>query len=103
MGKGCTAAFVHLYAKGRGWKPGVWMPCRSYVLRFTGQGVLHATALLQACGSLPLPACRAAPAPAGAVIAAVAYRRPKAAAFLVGAVTLATAPYIGFMVASMNR
>ncbi|GAB4816787.1 hypothetical protein N2152v2_003833 [Parachlorella kessleri] len=39
----------------------------------------------------------------GAVIAAIAYRRPKAAAFLVGAVSLATAPYLGFMVASMNR
>lgn len=45
----------------------------------------------------------AVPAPAGAVIAAIAYKRPKVAGFLVGAVTLATAPYLGFMIASMNR
>lgn len=37
------------------------------------------------------------------MLAAIAYRRPKAAGFLVGAVTLATAPYLGFMIASMSR
>lgn len=37
------------------------------------------------------------------VLGLIAYRRPKAAAFFVGAVSLMTAPYVGFAVASMNR
>lgn len=39
----------------------------------------------------------------GVVLGTIAYRRPKAAAFFLGAVTLMTAPYLGFMAVTVNR
>lgn len=39
----------------------------------------------------------------GAVLGTIAYRRPRAAGFFVGAVALATAPALGFMTVTVNR
>ncbi|KAL4434176.1 hypothetical protein ABPG75_000617 [Micractinium tetrahymenae] len=39
----------------------------------------------------------------GVVLGTIAYRRPRAAGFFVGAVALATAPYLGFMAVTVNR
>ena len=38
-----------------------------------------------------------------AVLGTIAYRRPRAAAMFAGGVALVTAPYLGFMVATVNR
>lgn len=38
-----------------------------------------------------------------AVLGTIAYRRPKALAIFAGMVALATAPYLGFMVITVNR
>lgn len=39
----------------------------------------------------------------GVVLGTIAYRRPRAAGFFVGAVALATAPFLGFTAATVNR
>jgi hypothetical protein len=38
-----------------------------------------------------------------AVLGTIAYRRPRAAALFAGAVALTTAPYLGFMLVTVNR
>lgn len=39
----------------------------------------------------------------GMVLGTIAYRRPRAAGFFVGAVALATAPFLGFTAVTVNR